>query len=461
MIPIPDNNEHFTKHSGLKKAAVAGGWLYFLLCGVALCYLSIRIDGIGGALFAGVVLCLLGVRVRSVVDGLVSIITDHGRGESLLVFFAAGLLGALVVLGSEWLMLWSGLFSANDLLGAVGARLSDLGFDISIYCMPALFGFGLLIGSKYGGPLLAGTLLSWWVLVPLICLFKSEQQVVLSSLLNGPSTLALPTDYFNEFVKPIAIGALAAAVSVLILKRVVAIAREPKEQWHNFAKWAFTRESFLTLTSRRILRIEIITGMALILLVGILFLPAFDSADPFSGSDESEIGPALILKNNAEQLPPPQANLVAAVSDGLLSDPVHQPWLMYGVGAIVVVVLLMSGIPVFIFSLGMYLWHAGVFAVAVGALTAKLVASLHRQSSASKTIWQARLLIGVGIIAGSTLAGLWSVGLTLFNDDTEGLFRDVVPDTSSLVAFILLALVTIVLARFWLSAASQRISGEH
>ena len=97
----------------------------------------------------------------------------------------------------------------------------------------------------------------------------------------------------------------------------------------------------------------------------------FVRTDPDTGEVMRDKAGNLI--SNTDDLPAPQANMIAAVSNGLLSDPAKQPWLLYGMGAIVAVILYMSGVPMLAFALGMYLPIGINMAVLFGAFTAFIV----------------------------------------------------------------------------------------
>ena len=47
--------------------------------------------------------------------------------------------------------------------------------------------------------------------------------------------------------------------------------------------------------------------------------------------------------------------MLAAVSKGLLEDRANQPWLLYGLGGFVAIMLYMAGVPMLAFALGIYI----------------------------------------------------------------------------------------------------------
>lgn len=105
-------------------------------------------------------------------------------------------------------------------------------------------------------------------------------------------------------------------------------------------------------------------------------------------------------------LPAPQANAMAAVIQTLMSDaPV--PWLLYGVGALLILVLQMVKVPALPFALGMYLPLELTSPLLIGGLIAHFVA---RSAGGNTKLEQARTsrgtLIASGFIAGGAVMGV-------------------------------------------------------
>ena len=92
-------------------------------------------------------------------------------------------------------------------------------------------------------------------------------------------------------------------------------------------------------------------GVVVAALVVAIVIPLMDQAYHFLVLDEA----TGMMVSNEKVLPAPQANMIAAVASGLMEDPANQPWLLYGLGALVALMLLMSGLPMLAFALGMYL----------------------------------------------------------------------------------------------------------
>ncbi len=105
-------------------------------------------------------------------------------------------------------------------------------------------------------------------------------------------------------------------------------------------------------------------------------------------------------------LPAPQANAMAAVIKGIMAAR-GAPWLLYGIGAVIAVLMEMMGIAPLAFALGMYIPLSLNTPILVGALVAHFV-----QKSAGKdeALGRARrergTLIASGFIAGGALMGV-------------------------------------------------------
>jgi hypothetical protein len=101
----------------------------------------------------------------------------------------------------------------------------------------------------------------------------------------------------------------------------------------------------------------------------------------------------------------PQANAMAAVISSVMRSG-EAPWFLYGIGAVVAVIVQMLGISALAFALGMYLpieLNTPIFA---GAIVAWLV----RRPAGSAMLERARgsrgTLIASGFIAGGAIAGV-------------------------------------------------------
>jgi putative OPT family oligopeptide transporter len=145
-------------------------------------------------------------------------------------------------------------------------------------------------------------------------------------------------------------------------------------------------------------------GIILASLVVAFVIPIMDSGyhflvpDPTTGE----------LVSNSKVLPAPQANMIAAVSKGLLQDRANQPWLLYGLGGFVAIMLYMAGVPMLAFALGIYLPIDINMAVLAGAFVAYIVSKTGGSEKVRKARADQGILIASGMMAGAAIIGIVS-----------------------------------------------------
>jgi hypothetical protein len=105
--------------------------------------------------------------------------------------------------------------------------------------------------------------------------------------------------------------------------------------------------------------------------------------------------------------------MLAAVSRGLMNDPANQPWLLYGLGGIIAVILYMSGVPMLAFALGMYLPIYINMAVLAGAFCAWVVSKTGGSEAERKAREEQGPLIASGLMAGAAIIGIVTAILRL------------------------------------------------
>ncbi|MDR1737653.1 MAG: oligopeptide transporter, OPT family [Candidatus Symbiothrix sp.] len=116
----------------------------------------------------------------------------------------------------------------------------------------------------------------------------------------------------------------------------------------------------------------------------------------------------------------PQANAMAAVIDPLMSG-TGAPWLLYGIGAALAIVLTFLRIPALAFALGMFIpLHLNV-PLLIGGAVAWYVGSRSKDEKLNKARLDKGTLLASGFIAGGALMGVVSVilkfgGLELSNE---------------------------------------------
>lgn len=120
-------------------------------------------------------------------------------------------------------------------------------------------------------------------------------------------------------------------------------------------------------------------------------------------------------------VPAPQGNLMAAIISSLMSnEPV--PWLLYGLGAIIALLLEMVGVPPLAFALGMYLPIQLNVPLIIGGLLSLLVGKSSKNAEVSKERKERGTLIASGFIAGGALMGVLGAILNLDQIGTPARF---------------------------------------
>ena len=121
------------------------------------------------------------------------------------------------------------------------------------------------------------------------------------------------------------------------------------------------------------------------------------------------------------QLAAPQANAMAAVIEPLMSGS-GAPWALYGIGAILAVVLNLCKIPALAFALGMFIPLELNTPLLVGGAISWYVGSRSKDQALNSARLEKGTLLASGFIAGGALMGVVSAalrfaGINLWNED--------------------------------------------
>ena len=110
------------------------------------------------------------------------------------------------------------------------------------------------------------------------------------------------------------------------------------------------------------------------------------------------------------ELAAPQANAMAAVIDPLMSG-VGAPWLLYGIGAALALVLTLCKVPALPFALGMFIPLELNLPLLVGGLINWYITSRSKDETLNAERGEKCTLLASGFIAGGALMGVLSAGL--------------------------------------------------
>lgn len=121
------------------------------------------------------------------------------------------------------------------------------------------------------------------------------------------------------------------------------------------------------------------------------------------------------------QLAAPQANAMAAVIEPLMSG-VGAPWLLYGIGAVVAIILTAFKIPALAFALGMFIPLELNIPLVVGGAINWYVTSRSKNTELNNERGEKGTLLASGFIAGGALMGVVSAamrfgGINLVNQE--------------------------------------------
>ncbi len=162
------------------------------------------------------------------------------------------------------------------------------------------------------------------------------------------------------------------------------------------------------------------------------------------------VGGVMIILNKtygftSGQLAAPQANAMAAVIEPLMNG-VGAPWVLYGIGAVLAIILTLCKVPALAFALGMFIPLELNTPLLVGGLINWFVTTRTKDESLNKERGEKGTLIASGFIAGGALMGVVSAlmrfgGINLVNDEW---INNSLSEVFSLIAYILLIIYFII-----------------
>lgn len=103
----------------------------------------------------------------------------------------------------------------------------------------------------------------------------------------------------------------------------------------------------------------------------------------------------------------PQANAMAAVIEPLMGG-TGAPWLLYGIGAMIAIVLTLCRVPALAFALGMFIPMSLDVPLLIGGLVAWYVSTRSKDKAVNTARSEKGTLVASGFIAGGALMGVVS-----------------------------------------------------
>ena len=105
-------------------------------------------------------------------------------------------------------------------------------------------------------------------------------------------------------------------------------------------------------------------------------------------------------------LPAPQANVMKTIITTLMDPTAQIPWILYGIGCVVALLMDALGVPALAFALGMYLPMELNTPLLVGGAMGALLKKSTDNEKLSNARYQKGTLIASGLLAGSALFGV-------------------------------------------------------
>lgn len=141
------------------------------------------------------------------------------------------------------------------------------------------------------------------------------------------------------------------------------------------------------------------------------------------------VGGVILILNQtygftSGQLAAPQANAMAAVIEPLMSE-AGAPWVLYGIGAVLAIILNFLGIPALAFALGMFIPLELNTPLLIGGAISWYVGSRSKDQALNNARLEKGTLLSSGFIAGGALMGVVSAalrfaGVDLYQADWAG-----------------------------------------
>ena len=153
----------------------------------------------------------------------------------------------------------------------------EIGYDIKAYAgssvgvqvLPALAGVGYICGPKISSYMLAGSTLSWFVLMPAIALFGADAQAIFPG--TDPIAQMAPSDLWETYIKYIGAGAVATGGVISLIKSLPLIAKTFKQAMQSMKK----KSSASALRTEQDIPMPFLLVMILVIGIAIWLVPAF------------------------------------------------------------------------------------------------------------------------------------------------------------------------------------------
>ena len=471
------------------------------------------------------------------------LVSGQKGGGSLTLLLKSGIIGGLYDFIVATFGLWNENFTSR--VCSLGETVADKAkFVFKINTGAAVLGMGYIVGLKYATIICAGSVIVWWVIVPLISLIFPELIVA-----NGVSAASASPEQIFSYARSIGIGAIAMAGIIGIIKSrkiivsAVSLAgREMKKKGEESKETVRTQRDLpmkLIVVGTIITLLIIflffwfgamqgnimyaIAGILLVAVIAFLFTTvaanaiAIVGSNPVSGmtlmalilssiimvsvglkgtggivasllmggvictalsmagsfvtdlkigywlgttpaKQESfkflgtlvaavTVGGVMIVLNKTygftgDALAAPQAHAMAAVIEPLMNGG-SAPWLLYGIGCLIAIVLTACNVSALAFALGMFIPLELNLPLLVGGLVSWYVKNRTNDEKLRNAYNERGTLIASGFIAGGALMGVVIAALRFggINLVLDSWLANTMSELVSLVAYVALVAV--------------------
>lgn len=471
------------------------------------------------------------------------LVSGQKGGGSLTLLLKSGIIGGLYDFIVATFGLWNENFTSR--VCSLGETVADKAkFVFKINTGAAVLGMGYIVGLKYATIICAGSVIVWWVIVPLISLIFPELIVA-----NGVSAASASPEQIFSYARSIGIGAIAMAGIIgiiksrkIIISAVSLAGREMKKKGEESKETVRTQRDLpmkLIVVGTIITLLIIflffwfgamqgnimyaIAGILLVAVIAFLFTTvaanaiAIVGSNPVSGmtlmalilssiimvsvglkgtggivasllmggvictalsmagsfvtdlkigywlgttpaKQESfkflgtlvaavTVGGVMIVLNKTygftgDALAAPQAHAMAAVIEPLMNGG-SAPWLLYGIGCLIAIVLTACNVSALAFALGMFIPLELNLPLLVGGLVSWYVKNRTNDEKLRNAYNERGTLIASGFIAGGALMGVVSAALRFggINLVLDSWLANTMSELVSLVAYVALVAV--------------------
>ena len=471
------------------------------------------------------------------------LVSGQKGGGSLTLLLKSGIIGGLYDFIVATFGLWNENFTSR--VCSLGETVADKAkFVFKINTGAAVLGMGYIVGLKYATIICAGSVIVWWVIVPLISLIFPDLIVA-----NGVSAASASPEQIFSYARSIGIGAIAMAGIIGIIKSrkiiVSAVSLAGREMKKKGGESKETVRTQRDLPMKLIVVGTIITlliiflffwfgamqgnimyavaGILLVAVIAFLFTTvaanaiAIVGSNPVSGmtlmalilssiimvsvglkgtggivasllmggvictalsmagsfvtdlkigywlgttpaKQESfkflgtlvaavTVGGVMIVLNKTygftgDALAAPQAHAMAAVIEPLMNGG-SAPWLLYGIGCLIAIILTACNVSALAFALGMFIPLELNLPLLVGGLVSWYVKNRTNDDKLRNAYNERGTLIASGFIAGGALMGVVSAALRFggINLVLDSWLANPLSELVSLVAYVALVAV--------------------